>query len=93
MQPSSNHHILSGLTNNLKDANSEETQEWIESFDGLIAAQGTERAEYIMRALLQHAGTHSVESHGTALANVTETGNYGNLASNHDVGGTLDTVN
>ncbi|PZP22475.1 MAG: pyruvate dehydrogenase (acetyl-transferring), homodimeric type, partial [Kocuria rhizophila] len=60
MQPSSNHHILSGLTNNLKDANSEETQEWIESFDGLIAAQGTERAEYIMRALLQHAGTHSV---------------------------------
>jgi len=56
----SNHHILSGLTNNLQDADAQETQEWIESFDALIKAQGTERAQYVMRALLQHAGTHSV---------------------------------
>ena len=60
MSSSSNHHILSGLTNNLRDVDSEETREWIESFDALIGAQGTERAEYVMRALLQHAGTHSV---------------------------------
>ena len=60
MSSDSNHHILSGLTNNLQDADVQETQEWIESFDALIQAQGTARAQYVMRALLQHAGTHSV---------------------------------
>lgn len=37
-------------------------------------------------------GTHAVESLGAALANITETGDNGDLASNHDIGGTLDTV-
>ena len=60
MPSSSNHHILSGLTNNLKDSDTEETREWLESFEGLIESQGTERAQYIMRALLQHAGAKSV---------------------------------
>ena len=39
------------------------------------------------------AGTHAVEGHGAALTDITETSNDGNLASNHDIGGTLDTVN
>ncbi|SMF30404.1 hypothetical protein SAMN06296028_12618, partial [Kocuria indica] len=51
MSSDSNHHILSGLTNNLQDADVQETQEWIESFDALIQAQGTARAQYVMRAL------------------------------------------
>jgi hypothetical protein len=38
------------------------------------------------------AGTHAVESLGTALTDITETGDNGDLASNHDIGGTLDTV-
>jgi hypothetical protein len=38
------------------------------------------------------AGTHAVESLGTALANVTETSNNGDLAGNHDIGGALDTI-
>jgi hypothetical protein len=38
-------------------------------------------------------GTHAVEGHGAALADITETGDNGDLASNHDVGSTLDTVN
>jgi hypothetical protein len=38
------------------------------------------------------AGTHAVESLGTALANITETGDDGDLAGNHDIGGTLDTI-
>lgn len=38
-------------------------------------------------------GTHAVESHGAALADISESSNNGNLASNHDIGGTLDTVN
>ncbi|GAB3527230.1 pyruvate dehydrogenase (acetyl-transferring), homodimeric type [Arthrobacter monumenti] len=52
--------ILSGLTNQLPDRDPEETAEWIESLDQLIKEQGTERAQYIMRSLLQRAGSHSV---------------------------------
>lgn len=37
--------------------------------------------------------THAVQGHGAALADITETSNNGDLASNHDIGGTLDTVN
>ncbi|CAN7397996.1 pyruvate dehydrogenase (acetyl-transferring), homodimeric type [Arthrobacter sp. LjRoot78] len=53
-------HILSGLTNQLPDRDPEETAEWIESLDTLIREQGTERAQYIMRSLLQRAGAQSV---------------------------------
>lgn len=38
------------------------------------------------------AGTHGVESHGATLSDITETGDNGDLASNHDIGGTLDTI-
>jgi len=37
-------------------------------------------------------GTHAVESLGATLTDITETSDDGDLASNHDVGGTLDTV-
>ncbi|MDE8670519.1 pyruvate dehydrogenase (acetyl-transferring), homodimeric type, partial [Pseudarthrobacter sp. H3Y2-7] len=53
-------HILSGLTNQLPDRDPEETAEWVESLDALIREQGTERAQYIMRSLLQRAGAQSV---------------------------------
>ena len=53
-------HILSGLTNQLPDRDPEETAEWRESLDALIQEQGTERAQYIMRSLLQRAGARSV---------------------------------
>ena len=36
--------------------------------------------------------THAVKGLGTALADVTETCNNGDLAGNHDIGGTLDSV-
>lgn len=36
--------------------------------------------------------THRVESLGAALADITEPSNNGDLAGNHDIGGTLDTV-
>lgn len=39
------------------------------------------------------AGTHASKGDGAALADITVTGNNGDLASNHDIGGTLDTVN
>lgn len=40
----------------------------------------------------EDAGTHAVEGHGATLTDITETGNDGDLASNHDIGSTLDTV-
>ncbi len=55
-----NSHILSGLTHQLPDKDPEETAEWIESLDALIQEQGTERAQFIMRSLLQRAGAQSV---------------------------------
>ncbi|WP_285725037.1 pyruvate dehydrogenase (acetyl-transferring), homodimeric type [Psychromicrobium xiongbiense] len=55
-----NSHILSVLTNQLPDRDPEETAEWIESLDALIQEQGTERAQFIMRSLLQRAGAQSV---------------------------------
>ncbi|MFC0582726.1 pyruvate dehydrogenase (acetyl-transferring), homodimeric type [Micrococcoides hystricis] len=59
-QADNNSHILSGLTDNILDKDPEETSEWIESFDQLVEAHGTERAQYIMRSLLQRAGAKSV---------------------------------
>lgn len=38
------------------------------------------------------AGTHAVESLGATLADITETSDDGDLAGNHDIGSTLDTV-
>ncbi|TLP99074.1 pyruvate dehydrogenase (acetyl-transferring), homodimeric type [Nesterenkonia salmonea] len=53
-------HIRSGLIDQLPDMDPEETSEWIESLDQLVEAHGTERAEYIIRALLQRAGAKSI---------------------------------
>jgi pyruvate dehydrogenase E1 component len=55
-----NAHIVSALTHQLPDSDPQETAEWIESLDGLVDSQGTERAQYIMRSLLQRAGARSV---------------------------------
>ena len=41
----------------------------------------------------EDAGTHAGEREGTALTDITETSNDGDLASNHDIGSTLDAVN
>ncbi|WP_421015421.1 pyruvate dehydrogenase (acetyl-transferring), homodimeric type [Glutamicibacter creatinolyticus] len=52
--------IRSGLTYQLSDRDPEETQEWLDSFDQLVESQGTERAQFIIRSLLQRAGAKSV---------------------------------
>jgi len=38
-------------------------------------------------------GTHALESSGRALANITISSNDSDLSGNHDIGGTLDSVN
>ena len=56
-----NEHSLSTLLDGLKDIDVEETQEWAESLEDLIKTHGTERAEYILRALLKEAGEKGVK--------------------------------
>ena len=61
MGPSeTNDHILSALTNGIKDNDVEETAEWLESFDELVEAKGSERAQFIVRSLMQRAGNKSI---------------------------------
>src|SRR5260221_601254 len=42
------------------DADPLETREWIEALDALIEAEGSERATFLLRRLLQHARTRRV---------------------------------
>ena len=56
-----NEHSLSTLLDGFKDIDVEETQEWAESLEDLIKTHGTERAEYILRALLKEAGAKGVK--------------------------------
>jgi pyruvate dehydrogenase E1 component len=42
------------------DSDPLETREWIEALDALIAAEGAERATFLLRRLLQHARTRRV---------------------------------
>jgi len=41
----------------------------------------------------ENASAHAVQSHGAALADIAKSGDNSNLASNHDVGSALDTIN
>jgi pyruvate dehydrogenase E1 component len=40
---------------NPKDPDPRETAEWLDAFDALVAAEGRERATYLLRRLLEHA--------------------------------------
>ncbi len=59
--------LLNGQPTNLPDTDPEETDEWLESLDGLIDAGGRNRARYVMlrlneRARDQHVGVPSLVS-------------------------------
>jgi pyruvate dehydrogenase E1 component len=45
---------------NPPDADPIETREWLEAFDALVAAEGRERATFILRKLLEHARARRV---------------------------------
>ncbi|WP_246262695.1 hypothetical protein, partial [Arthrobacter mobilis] len=49
-----------GTNRPLRDYDPEETAEWIESLDSLVQDRGTERAQFIMRSLVERAGSRSV---------------------------------
>ena len=52
--------ILNGLPSQVPDIDPEETREWLESLDGLIAEAGPMRARYIMLSLLDRARMSNV---------------------------------
>jgi len=47
--------IISGIPSQVKDQDPHETQEWLESFDGMIRDSGYERAHYMVLRLLERA--------------------------------------
>jgi pyruvate dehydrogenase E1 component len=47
--------ITDGLPNQLPDTNPDETGEWLESLDAVVAAEGRGRARYLMLKLLERA--------------------------------------
>ncbi|WP_114561221.1 pyruvate dehydrogenase (acetyl-transferring), homodimeric type [Desertihabitans aurantiacus] len=49
-----------GLPSQLPDIDPEETQEWLDSLDGMLDDKGKQRARYIMLKLLEHARERQV---------------------------------
>ena len=47
--------LAGGFPTQYVDVNPEETREWIESLDALIATHGEQRARHIMLSLLRHS--------------------------------------
>ena len=52
--------ILNGIPTHLPDIDAEETQEWLDSLDGLIDESGRSRARYVMLRLLERARAMNV---------------------------------
>ncbi len=52
--------IREGFATYLPDIDTDETDEWLESFDELVARSGPERARYLMLRLLERAGERKV---------------------------------
>src|SRR5690625_468309 len=52
--------LREGVASYLADPDPEETQEWMDSLDGLLAAAGPERARYLMLRLLERASKRRV---------------------------------
>ena len=55
---------INGLLSQVPDIDREETDEWLESIDGLIDARGGERARYLLTAMERHAREHGVRLPG-----------------------------
>ena len=52
--------IRDGVASYLNDNDPEETQEWMDSLDGLLAESSPERARYLMLRLMERATAQSV---------------------------------
>src|SRR5271154_6244600 len=52
--------MLETKTDALRDIDPQETSEWMESLDGIVAEEGAERASYLMDRLTERAAMHGV---------------------------------
>jgi pyruvate dehydrogenase E1 component len=52
--------ILNGIPSHIPDVDPQETQEWLESLDGVIDGSGRRRARFVMRKLLERARERQV---------------------------------
>ncbi|MDO4888404.1 MAG: pyruvate dehydrogenase (acetyl-transferring), homodimeric type [Actinomycetaceae bacterium] len=52
--------LINGKLNQVPDSNVEETQEWVESVDGLIATGGPKRARYVLMTIEERARNQGV---------------------------------
>lgn len=76
----------SGGNENLRDRSS------VLHGDDLVASHGCLKCVDRINLSDEHTSSHGVQSLRTTLANVTESSDDSNLASNHDIGGTLDAI-
>ena len=44
-----------------RDSDAQETREWLDSLEGVIQAEGTERAHFLIEQLLESARQHSID--------------------------------
>jgi hypothetical protein len=61
--------------------------------DNLVSRDGSLESVDGVDLSDHNASTHTVESGNTTLADITVSSDNGDLTSNHDIGGTLDSVN
>ncbi len=59
-QPTKRTVIHEGMPTQLPDIDPEETREWLDSFDAMVADRGRERARYVMLRLLERAREEAV---------------------------------
>lgn len=52
--------LIDGLLSQVKDIDTEETEEWLESLEGLIDERGGPRARYVLLNMLRRARQHNV---------------------------------
>ncbi len=59
--------LINGILSQVPDVDHEETQEWIDSIDGLINAQGEQRARYLLMAMERRARERGVQLPGNLV--------------------------
>jgi pyruvate dehydrogenase E1 component len=74
------------------DADSQETREWLDALSAVLAAEGPERAHFLLEQLLEHARQNSIDmpfSANTAYVNTIEPADEEHSPGNLELEGRL----
>ncbi len=80
--------VLNNAGGAANDADSQETREWLDALSAVIAAEGGDRAHFLLEQLLEHARQHSVDmpfSATTGYVNTLEVEEQEPLAGNIEI--------